>query len=1318
MNVLFLSPHSRSIIGWLLPLTISLFWQTHVYAQANQTLWRLGKVDNTAAEFANYQTANPEAVTIPADWATRTSWTFVSKGLKASVNPAMTLTFSLPEIPANGVLFTFKLLHADRIAPEMAVFSNGVMAGLIQLWGTGNVGVPETWKKTYQLYIPKELLQTGSNVFRLEASRPLYADASIDPFLYWEWDYLSLASLAQPAQEPIHGKLTHMGTSVKLGENNFAIDDNTLATAPNKLKWMGVAYSGNTVRADYWSDISSTTTQNRRLAYLNLLRDLNMSVIADNLNSQQATLDANGDLSTTDKNKLTNFFNAYGGLFQYYEIDNEPGLFNRSKAINLAIGRYVNQIKPAHVKTTAPGWAYWPSGGNPGGWERSAAHRRDVENLAQATNGHSYGQSFADSQGGSFAENLETYGGVTDGWSKEYVNTEMGTDNGHQDFSTLGSSQPYAAIFDRNTRAHLAVVDRFMHHATTFGAFSMFTKPANWTDPTLLTAYPGVNGQDTRLKTWRRLALAYATHGTPLKYEYLNKIDITGKKVYFRAVNTATLTPLPGSSATSSKILLNFVNFENTTQTMSVRVTLPGCGAVTGERIGEGDTYTAAFSTVSLNATPTLDLTLTLPPRESVQYILNQPTGTCAMTYPTGNDKIFIDAETGQITAPMQVSADTQASIARYITVAPGNNSLNAAPADGIVTYTFSVAEAGAYQVLGRVIGPVGQSDSFWVRMDGGSWIKWNGAGNNGTPAINWRWSKVKNELTGGAYSVFNLNPGSHTLQMAYREEGTKLDQLLITNNPTYLPTGDLQLPGIPANLSASGITHNSATLTWAGTTDNTAVTGYDVYNGPVLAGSVGATTTTFALTGLSQGSPYVYSVRARDAAGNSSPTSNTVGIQTAPAPRPDLIITGLSISPGSPTVNQRVAFLATVKNQGSVPTPAGTVVGVTFKVNGTQTNYSDRFIGSIAPNESVLIVADNGTGGSPTWSATATATYTIDVRVDDVNRISEDDETNNGFTQSAVVGAAEAQVAGISSPASKASFEIGETVPLAATVSSGSGVSKVEFFANNVKIGEDLSSPYTFNWVPSATGTYALVARTTHSGGTQVSSAVVVFINPVRPDLIVTDISWTPANPTTNTPIRFSAVVKNQGMVATPDNIVVGVSFYIKRNGRNTNQTYSDTHKTAIQPGQSVTLTANGGGSTAVVGTYSTSIAQTDSVEAYVDDVNRIAERFDDNNKRLELMTVSGGSGRVAVPAETASSEGNVTVFPNPAKEWLTIRASDPIESTQLSTLLGTLLPTTIRQRHPKEVELWVGNHPPGVYIILVRTRQGVTSQKVLVQP
>lgn len=90
---------------------------------------------------------------------------------------------------------------------------------------------------------------------------------------------------------------------------------------------------------------------------------------------------------------------------------------------------------------------------------------------------------------------------------------------------------------------------------------------------------------------------------------------------------------------------------------------------------------------------------------------------------------------------------------------------------------------------------------------------------------------------------------------------------------------GDTQAPTAPSNLVASSIEQTKVTLSWNASTDNVAVTGYDVFLGSSNLGSVAGTSAT--VTGLTAATSYSFKVRAYDAAGNASAFSNTVTITT-----------------------------------------------------------------------------------------------------------------------------------------------------------------------------------------------------------------------------------------------------------------------------------------------------------------------------------------------------------------------------------------------------------------------------------------------------
>ncbi|MDD1059922.1 cellulose binding domain-containing protein [Streptomyces cocklensis] len=94
----------------------------------------------------------------------------------------------------------------------------------------------------------------------------------------------------------------------------------------------------------------------------------------------------------------------------------------------------------------------------------------------------------------------------------------------------------------------------------------------------------------------------------------------------------------------------------------------------------------------------------------------------------------------------------------------------------------------------------------------------------------------------------------------------------------------DTQAPSTPGTLTASQVTSTSVTLSWAASTDNTAVTGYDVVrlSGSTETAAASSTTNQATVTGLTAGTAYTFAVYARDAAGNRSSRSSTVGVTTS----------------------------------------------------------------------------------------------------------------------------------------------------------------------------------------------------------------------------------------------------------------------------------------------------------------------------------------------------------------------------------------------------------------------------------------------------
>lgn len=130
------------------------------------------------------------------------------------------------------------------------------------------------------------------------------------------------------------------------------------------------------------------------------------------------------------------------------------------------------------------------------------------------------------------------------------------------------------------------------------------------------------------------------------------------------------------------------------------------------------------------------------------------------------------------------------------------------------------------------------------------------------------------------SYTVNSLNASStYSFTVKAKDAAGNISPASNTVSVTTLdPVSDTVPPTAPT-LSASGTTSSSTNLSWSGATDNVGVSGYDVYQNSILLNSTSSTS--YAVSGLSPSTSYAFSVVAKDAAGNVSPSSNIVNVTT-----------------------------------------------------------------------------------------------------------------------------------------------------------------------------------------------------------------------------------------------------------------------------------------------------------------------------------------------------------------------------------------------------------------------------------------------------
>jgi chitodextrinase len=193
--------------------------------------------------------------------------------------------------------------------------------------------------------------------------------------------------------------------------------------------------------------------------------------------------------------------------------------------------------------------------------------------------------------------------------------------------------------------------------------------------------------------------------------------------------------------------------------------------------------------------------------------------------------------------------------------------------------------------------------------------------------------------------------------------------------------TADTNAPTAPTSLVANNITETTANLAWNASTDNVGVKNYELYSGANLIGTT--TTTSQQVTGLVIGTTYTFTVKAVDAAGNTSASSNALNVtttdQTAPTVPAGVAVT--SITQNTATVtwsasqdNIGVTAYDLFVNDALLGSPTGTTANLTGLIAGT--NYSVRVLakdaaGNLSAQSSVVTFT---TLAAPTAGCTATA--------------------------------------------------------------------------------------------------------------------------------------------------------------------------------------------------------------------------------------------------------------------------------------------------------------------------------------------------------
>jgi chitodextrinase len=231
-------------------------------------------------------------------------------------------------------------------------------------------------------------------------------------------------------------------------------------------------------------------------------------------------------------------------------------------------------------------------------------------------------------------------------------------------------------------------------------------------------------------------------------------------------------------------------------------------------------------------------------------------------------------------------------------------------------------------------------------------------------PAVNYTTKTAGDSLT---IDVIDAAPSANA--------SFDLDNVSLT---TGTGGGDVTAPTVPQHVSALGDSSTTVSVTWDASTDNTAVTGYNVYRGTTLVKTTGATVTSFEDSGLTSSTTYSYSVNAFDAGGNTSANSTAVSATTL-AGGGGGDITAPSIPQNVSAAGDSPSTVAVTWNASSDNTAVtgynvyrGTVLVKT--TGATATSFEDSGL-TASTTYSYTVTAFDAAGNTSAPSAAATAT-------------------------------------------------------------------------------------------------------------------------------------------------------------------------------------------------------------------------------------------------------------------------------------------------------------------------------------------------------
>lgn len=333
-------------------------------------------------------------------------------------------------------------------------------------------------------------------------------------------------------------------------------------------------------------------------------------------------------------------------------------------------------------------------------------------------------------------------------------------------------------------------------------------------------------------------------------------------------------------------------NVASTTATITWTTDEPSDSQVFFREVGES-TYQQTTVDPAAVTGHSVSLTGLMPGTEyefhvrSVDASGNGSTANGGLTFTTlqnGYTYLRIEAESSPLSSPLEGGSGVEAFAGEWVALAEGTPNGDPNDPAGTIDLGFHLPSQDTWYLWFRVYGPDSSADGWLEAVDGGQ-LDYVDPPQSGE----WQWVAARS---------YALDAGLHTLTIGGHEGGACVDRVLVTDDPSFIPTeqpgADVSPPATAAALTATP-GDGEVLVQWTNPGDQDFVRvvvsyrtdgrsplnpldGYPVIDRAATAGANESLTH----TGLTNGTTYHYGVFAIDGAGNAAAAA---AAQATPAP-------------------------------------------------------------------------------------------------------------------------------------------------------------------------------------------------------------------------------------------------------------------------------------------------------------------------------------------------------------------------------------------------------------------------------------------------